>query len=61
MTDARIKAIRDNAVRGYASAFAPIRPWTAYVDGKRLVDKGGRPRRFSTEKAALSAARRSIA
>jgi hypothetical protein len=56
-----IKAVRDPAVSGYAHAFVLMKPWTVYVDRKQLVDKSGRPRRFSTERAALAAARRSIA
>ena len=55
-----IKAVKDYAHRGYSSAAAAIKPWTIYVDRKQLVDKSGRPRRFSTEAAATSAARRSI-
>jgi hypothetical protein len=60
MRESKIKAIRDAAVSGYASAFSCIKPWLVLVDGKRLVDKSGRPRRFSTEAAAMAAARRSI-
>ncbi len=62
MTSApKIKILKDYAQRGYASAASVIKPWTVYVDKKRLVDKSGRPRRFSTEVAALAAARRAIA
>lgn len=60
MTEPKIHAAKDYAFRGYASATAVIKPWIVYVDRKRLVDKSGRPRRFSTEAAARSAARRSI-
>jgi len=55
-----IKAVKDYAVSGYAHAHVTIKPWTVYVDRTRLVDKGGRPRRFSTEAAAMTAARRAI-
>jgi hypothetical protein len=61
MKEREIKAVKDYAVSGYAHAHVTIKPWVAYVDRKRLVDKGGRPRRFSTERAAMAAARRSIA
>lgn len=54
-----IKAVKDPAIRGYASAGAVIKPWVVRVDGKPLVDKWKRPRRFSTEAAAIAAARRS--
>jgi hypothetical protein len=57
----RIKIVKDPAVSGYAHAFVLMKPWTIYIDRKPLLDKGGRPRRFSTEHAALAAARRSIA
>jgi hypothetical protein len=60
VTEPKIKAVKDYAVSGYAHAHVAIKPWTVYVDGTRLVDKGGRPRRFSTEGAAIAAARRSI-
>ena len=60
MTEPTIKALKDYAQRGYASAASVIKPWTIYVDRKRLLDKNGRPRRFSTEAAAMAAARRSI-
>jgi hypothetical protein len=56
-----IKAVKDYAQSGYASAAAAIRPWVVYVDRKKLVDKSGRVRRFSTEQAAMAAARRSLA
>jgi len=56
-----IKAVKDPAVAGYAHAHVAVKPWTVYVEGTRLVDKGGRPRRFSTESAAVAAAQRSIA
>ena len=59
MTDPAIKALRDYAQRGYASAASVIKPWVVYVGRERLVDKNGRPRRFSTEAAALAAARKS--
>ena len=60
MTEPTIKAVKDYAQRGYASAASVIKPWTVYVDRKQLIDKSGRPRRFSTEAAAMVAARRSI-
>lgn len=60
MTAPTIKAVKDYACRGYASVAAVIKPWTVYVDRKQLVDKSGRPRRFSTESAAMAAASRSI-
>ena len=56
----QIEAARVPAVSGYAHAFVATKPWTIYVDRKQLVDKSGRPRRFSTEVAAMAAARRSI-
>ena len=58
MTASAIKAVRDPAVSGYSHAFVLVKPWTVYVDRKQLVDKSGRPRRFSTQAAALAAARR---
>ena len=61
MTSPKIEVIKDPVVSGYAHAFVVMKPWTVYVDRKQLVDKSGRPRRFSTERAALAAARRSIA
>jgi len=60
MTEPAIKAVKDYAVSGYAHAHVAIKPWKVYVDRVILVDKGGRPRRFSTERAAMAAARRSI-
>lgn len=61
MTKAReIKAVKDPAVSGYAHAFVVIKPWKVFVDRQPLLDKNGRPRRFSTEHAALAAARRSV-
>ena len=60
MTEPAIKAAKDAAVSGYAHAHVVMKPWKVYVDRKLLVDKGGRPRRFSTERAAMAAARRSI-
>ena len=60
MTEPVIKAVRDYAQRGYASAAAAIKPWIVYVGRDQLVDKSGRPRRFSTERAAIAAARRAI-
>jgi hypothetical protein len=53
-----IKAVKDYARSGYASAAAAIKPWTVFVDRKKLVDKTGRVRRFTTERAAVAAARR---
>lgn len=60
MTEPVIKAVMDYAVSGYAHAHVAIKPWKVFVDRQPLLDKGGRPRRFSTERAALAAARRSI-
>ena len=60
MTEPKIKAVKDYAVSGYAHAHVAIKPWVVHVDRKQLVDKSGRPRRFSTEAAAMAAARRSI-
>jgi len=53
-----IKTVKDPAVSGYAHAFVRIKPWTVLIDGSRLTDKRGRVRRFSTEDAAIAAARR---
>ncbi len=55
----KIETVKDYARRGGTSAAATFRPWVACVDGKRLVDRRGNPRRFSTEDAAIAAARRS--
>lgn len=60
MTAPVIKAVKDPAVSGYAHAHVALKPWKVHIDRKLLVDKGGRPRRFSTEHAAMAAARRSI-
>lgn len=60
MTEPTFKAVKDYAQRGYASVAAVIKPWTVYIDRKQLVDKSGRPRRFSTERAAMVAARSAI-
>lgn len=57
----QIKAVKDYARRGYASAASVRKPWKVYVGRDLLVDKRGVPRRFSTEAAAVAAARRSIA
>lgn len=54
-----IGAVKDPVVRGYACA-CDVRPWKVHVDGVPLLDKRGRPRRFTTERAAIAAARRSI-
>jgi hypothetical protein len=56
-----IRAVMDPAVAGYAHASVAIKPWKVFVDRQPLLDKGGRPRRFSTERAAMASARRSIA
>jgi len=61
MKERVIKAIKDYAVAGYAHAHVAIKPWKVLVDRQPLLDKSGRPRRFSTESAAMAAARRSIA
>jgi hypothetical protein len=60
MKEREIKTIKDYAVSGYAHAHVVIKPWVVYVDGRRLEDKRGAPRRFSTEQAAIAAARRSL-
>lgn len=59
MSDREIKAVKDYAVSGYAHAHVQIRPWKVFIDRRPLLDRGGRPRRFSTERAALAAALRS--
>jgi len=56
-----IKVVKDPAVSGYAHAYVLVKPWTVFVDRQQLLDKSGGPRRFSTERAAMAAARRSIA
>jgi hypothetical protein len=56
-----IKTVKDAAVSGYAHAYVITRPWKVIVDGKWLVDKTGRPRRFSNEQAAIAAAKRATA
>lgn len=56
MSDHEIRAVKDPAVAGYAHAFVVTRPWTVYIGADRLVDRRGKPRRFSTERAALAAA-----
>lgn len=61
MKEREIKAVKDYAVSGYAHAHVVIKPWVVYVGRAQLVDKSGRPRRFATERAAMAAARRSIA
>ena len=61
MKEPEIKTIKDYAVSGYAHANVAIKPWKVLVDRQPLLDKSGRPRRFSTERAAMAAARRSIA
>ncbi len=58
MTEPTIKAIKDYARSGYASAATIIKPWVVFVDRAQLVDKHDRPRRFATERAALAAARK---
>lgn len=55
-----IKAVKNHVVSGYAHAHVAIKPWKVFVDRRPLLDKGGRPRRFSTERSALAVARRSI-
>jgi hypothetical protein len=60
VSDHEIKAVKDPAVAGYAHAFVAVRPWTVYVGTERLVDRRGAPRRFSTEDAALAAARLAV-
>jgi hypothetical protein len=57
--DPSIKAVKDPAISGYAHAGVVTRPWMVRVDGRPLVDKWKRPRRFATEAAAVAAARRS--
>lgn len=60
MTDARIKAVKAYASRGYSSAGAAIKPWIIYLDGRKVVDKSGRPRRFATRQAAEEAAMQAV-
>lgn len=60
MNAREIKAVKDPAVSDYAHAFVATRPWTVFVDRKKLVDRRGRARRFTTEAAAIAAARRSV-
>lgn len=54
----KIEVVKDNAVSGYSRADAVMKPYVALVDGKKLVDKKGRVRRFSTKLAANEAAAR---
>lgn len=61
MKEPEIKAVKDPAVSGYAHAYVVVKPWTVFVGRQQLLDKSGRPRRFSTEHTAVAAARRSIA
>lgn len=61
MKEHEIKVVKDPAISGYAHAFVVIKPWTVFIGRQQLLDKSGRPRRFSTERAALVAARRSVA
>ena len=58
MIEREIKTVRKPVVAGYAHAGVVIRPWTAYVDGRRLENRRGVVRRFATEEAALAAAQR---
>lgn len=51
-----IKVGKVPAVSGYGSAAALMKPYIVYVDGKRLDDSRGRPRRFSSELLAREAA-----
>ena len=53
-----IKTIKDPVISGYAHAYVVTKPWRAYVQQQQMLDKSGRPRRFSTERAALAAAQR---
>lgn len=59
MKEPEIKAVKDPAIAGYAHAFVATKPWKVFIDQQPLLDKGGRPRRFSSERSALAAARRS--
>ena len=61
MNEPEIKAVKDYAQRGYASAGSVIKPGTVFVDRQQLLDRRRRPRRFSTEHSAMTAARRSLA
>lgn len=54
----RIKVVTDYATRGYASAAARIKPFIVLVDGRKLLDKKERVRRFSTAAAARRAGER---
>lgn len=58
MTERLVKAVKNAAHGGYASAAVLLKPWIVYVDGRQLVDASGRPRRFGTEAAALAAGKR---
>lgn len=60
MSGRDIRAVKDPAIAGYAHAFVAVRPWTVYIGDDRLIDKSGRPRRFSTEDAALTAAKLAV-
>ena len=42
---------------GYRTHYDMDRPWCALHNGERLLTKSGRLRRFSSESAALAAAR----
>ena len=53
-----VHAVKDPAISGYAHAFVTVKPWKVYVDGRLLVDGRKRPRRYSTEAAALAAGQR---
>ena len=57
----RIETIKDPVVSGYAHAGVVTRPWRVLVDGKTLVGRRGRPRRFATAQAAWAAAQRASA
>lgn len=54
----QIKAVKDAVTSGYAHAFVVTRPWVAIVEGKKLMNRRGGVRRFTTEAAAIAAARR---
>ena len=55
---ARLRVVKDPVVSGYAHAAVVTRPWRVLVDGATLMDRRGRPRRFSTARAAWDAAQR---
>lgn len=58
-----IDATRTSGTRsgGYWQAACDMeRPWVATINGRPLIGRGGKPRRFSTKATALAAAEASI-